>query len=131
VGRHIRTVDGWRAVAEDQDERAERLTRVAVQLVARVRDEPADANWRWFLSVLPDPLDREHVAFILAAAVPLDSPWRHLTAWVGQPASVLAPCGTRAAYLRHKAHGQAPDEPCVAAYREYERDRIRRRRAAA
>jgi hypothetical protein len=68
-------------VAENQEERAERLAQVAVELVARVRDEPADANWRWFLAALPDPLDREHIAFVLAAAVPVDQPWSHLTRW--------------------------------------------------
>jgi hypothetical protein len=68
-------------MAETPDERAERLAQVAVELVARVRDEPPEANWRWFLSVLPDPLDREHIAFVLAAAVPVDVPWSHLTRW--------------------------------------------------
>ena len=68
-------------MAETPDERAERLAQVAVELVARVRDEPPEANWRWFLSALPDPLDREHIAFVLAAAVPVDQPWSHLTRW--------------------------------------------------
>lgn len=66
---------------ESQDERADRLAKVAVELVGRVRDDPADANWQWFIERLPDPLDREHIAFILAAAVPVDEPWRNLTCW--------------------------------------------------
>lgn len=66
---------------EAPDVRADRLAAVAVELVARVRQEPADANWRWLLATLPDPLDREAIAFVLAAAVPIDQPWRHLTSW--------------------------------------------------
>jgi hypothetical protein len=66
---------------ETQDQRADRLARVAVELVGRVRDDPADANWQWFLERLPDPLDREQIAFILAAAVPVDEPWKNLTCW--------------------------------------------------
>lgn len=68
-------------MSETADERAERLSAVAVELVARVREETADHNWRWLLSVLPDPLDREALAFILAAAVDPDQPWKHLTRW--------------------------------------------------
>jgi len=68
-------------VTETPDERADRLAQVAVELVARVRDEPAEANWRWLLDELPDPLDRERLAFVLAAAVPLEQPWSYLTKW--------------------------------------------------
>lgn len=74
---------------ETQDERAERLAQVAVELVTRVRDEPADANWRWLLSTLPDPLDREALSFVLAAAVPADKPWNHLTRWATLPVREL------------------------------------------
>ena len=119
-------------MAETADEIAARLEKVAIELSCRVRDYPADDNARWVVGQV-DAVDLVRLTLILAAAIPVDLPWRHLTAWVGQPAKVtqLSPCGTRAAYLRHKAHGQVPDEACVAAYREYERDRIRRRRAAA
>ena len=68
-------------MTETRDERADRLAQVAVELVSRVREEPAEANWRWLLAVLPDPLDREFLAFVLAAAVPVDEPWGHLTKW--------------------------------------------------
>jgi hypothetical protein len=119
-------------MAETQDEIAARLEKVAIELICRVRDYPADDNARWVVGQV-DAVDLVRLTLILAAAVPVDMPWRHLTAWVSLPAKVtqLSPCGTRAAYLRHKAHGQAPDEACTAAYREYERARIRRRRAAA
>jgi hypothetical protein len=68
-------------LTETPDQRADRLAIAAVQLVSRVRDYPADANWRWLLATLPDPLDREALAFVLAAAVPVDRPWSHLTMW--------------------------------------------------
>lgn len=76
-----RPAAGRRRMTETRDERADRLAGIAVQLVARVRDEPADANWRWLIAVCPDPLDREALAFVLAAAVPVDRSWPHLTRW--------------------------------------------------
>jgi hypothetical protein len=42
----------------------------------------------------------------------------------------LKPCGTVAAYKRHKSRGEEPDARCVLAYRAAERARARRRRAA-
>lgn len=71
-------------MSESRDERADRLAGVAVQMVSRVREFDPDSNWRWLLAVLPDPLDREALAFVLAAAVPVDVPWRHLTGWALQ-----------------------------------------------
>jgi hypothetical protein len=77
-------------MSETQDERADRLAAAAVELVARVRDYPADANWRWMLAVLPDPMDREALAFVLAAAVPVEQPWSHLTRWASiSPAALI------------------------------------------
>lgn len=74
---------------ETPDERAERLAQIAVELVTRVRDEPPEANWRWLLATLPDPLDREALSFVLAAAVPTDQPWTHLTRWASLPVRQL------------------------------------------
>lgn len=68
-------------MSETPDDRADRLAAVAVQLATRVRDDAPDANWRWLLATLPDPLDREALAFVLAAAVPIDMPWMSLTHW--------------------------------------------------
>lgn len=34
---------------------------------------------------------------------------------------LLQPCGTRAAYKRHRAYGQVPCEPCSRANYEYDR----------
>lgn len=63
------------------DDEAERLAAVAIELVNRVRDEPAEANERWLHAVLPSQVDRERLLYVLAAAVPVDRPWGHLTRW--------------------------------------------------
>jgi hypothetical protein len=122
-------------VSETCDERADRLAEVAVQLAARVRDDAPDDYGRWLAAQITDPADWPALAVILAAAVPLDQPWTHLTAWTVLPAQGavdrLEPCGTRAAYRRHLAHGEVPCERCTAANRETERVRGRARRAAA
>lgn len=38
---------------------------------------------------------------------------------VGRP--VTEPCGTEAAYKRHKRHGEDPDDECKAAWAEAQR----------
>jgi hypothetical protein len=62
---------------------ADRLAEVAVQLVARVRDDDPISNGRW-LQAATSFDDRWALLFVLAAAVPVDVPWRHLTAWTVQ-----------------------------------------------
>lgn len=42
---------------------------------------------------------------------------------------VLRPCGTHAAYVRHKARGEAVCDACLDAERTYQADRSRARRA--
>jgi len=61
-------------VDEDQ------LERVAQELVLRVRDDEPDGNGRW-LAAVTDEHDRWALLFILAAAVPDDRSWKHLTLW--------------------------------------------------
>lgn len=63
------------------DDYADRLAEVAAELVVRVRDDNPQANARWLAAVLPDPADRDALLYVLAAAVPDDRPWLHLTAW--------------------------------------------------
>jgi hypothetical protein len=62
------------------DELADKLAELACQLVARVREDDPQANQRW-LHLLTTPEEREAMLYILAAAVPVDQPWSHLTAW--------------------------------------------------
>jgi hypothetical protein len=59
----------------------DRLAQVAVELTERVRDDNPEANARWLATALPDPADHFRLLFVLAAAVPDDRPWSHLTAW--------------------------------------------------
>jgi hypothetical protein len=63
------------------DVEVDRLASVAAQLVARVRDEDPDAVGLWLAQQLPSPDQWWQLAFVLAAAVPLDRPFSHLTAW--------------------------------------------------
>lgn len=59
----------------------DQLAEIAAQLVARLRDEPADANARWLQARVPDPQDWFRLAFVLASAVPTDRTWLALTSW--------------------------------------------------
>lgn len=116
------------------DQYAARLADLGRQLAVRVRDnDPAD-NQRWLHEVLPDPDQREHLLYVLAAAMPLNRSIRSLTAWAEQPRETrLQPHGTHAAAERHRYHGEDLCDPC----RDFERarDRVRsanyRRRKAA
>jgi hypothetical protein len=116
------------------DEEVEPLAKVAMELAQRVRDDDPAAVGRWLAATLPDPADWWALMFVLAAAVPDDRSWQHSTAWTLSPgrhrgANELEPCGTRAAYRRHLAHGQDPCDACKEGNRTWERDRGRLRRA--
>lgn len=67
------------------DEYADRLAEVATELVVRVRDDDPEANLRWLAAALPTERERLDLLFVLAAAVPDDRPWPHLTAWTTTP----------------------------------------------
>lgn len=110
------------------DEYAARLAGIARQLAVRVRDhDPAD-NQRWLHTELPNPADREHLLYVLAAAVPLNRSMQSLTAWAEQPReSRLQPHGTHAAAERHRYHREPLCDPC----RNFERARDRERKRAA
>lgn len=76
-------------MSETQDERADRLAAVAVQLPAMVRDyDPHDVR-AWLVRRLPVAVDRDDLIHLLAAAIPVDRPWLELTAWArdGLPAA--------------------------------------------
>ena len=65
----------------DLSRSADELARIAVELATRVRDIDAERNGIWLAAVLPEPGDWFRLAFVLAAAIPDDRPWAHLTAW--------------------------------------------------
>jgi len=46
----------------------------------------------------------------------------------GGPPRVPKPCGTVAAYRRHQRAGEAPCEPCRAAWAAYQRDLYAKRK---
>lgn len=79
--------------------------------------------------------DLPALAVALAAMVPEDKTRTELLGWLRpptttRPARRLAPCGTHAAFNRHKERGERIDGPCLEAEREYQRLRKRKERAA-
>lgn len=104
---------------------------------------------------LIDLADLPALAVVLAGMVDEDRTVRDLLGWVdaplrpqrqpaarpgspAQPAEApavpprdvqLVPCGTHAAFARHKKRGEAPCLACVVGERTYQRERAQRRRA--
>ncbi|HEX6970241.1 MAG TPA: hypothetical protein VF174_15710 [Micromonosporaceae bacterium] len=68
----------------DADELA-RLEWLAQEMACRVRDYDPIANGRW-LQATTTPDERWQLLFVMAAAIPTDVPWKHLTRWVDLPA---------------------------------------------
>ena len=68
----------------------DRLAEIAVEFVTRVRDDDPIANGRWLQATTSED-DRWALLFVLAAAVPIDVPWRHLTAWAWSINDVTVP----------------------------------------
>jgi hypothetical protein len=128
-------------------ELAERLIPKALDLVMRVRDEGRESIGA-FLRSLSD-LERHALPVVLAAMVPPDRTEADLLGWVPRPntphastpqparpasagTKTLRPCGTHAAFVRHKNNGEPIDELCEQAERDYQREykrNSRKRRA--
>jgi hypothetical protein len=79
-------------------------------------------------------------ALIVAAAlIPVDRPidrwWLHPTLDHAKAAlaarTQAGPCGTRSAFRRHQQRGEAVDDACRLAEREYQRARVRTKKNAA
>jgi hypothetical protein len=110
---------------------------LAPALVCAVRD--CD---RPTISRLLDPLDRQQLyalTVVLAAAFdPDNTRFRAALAWVDpdpaapkqRDASQIQPCGTHAAFVRHKNRGELVDRDCTEAERIYQHDRYLRRQQA-
>jgi hypothetical protein len=122
------------------DALAERLIPVATELVARVREEGRESIGDLLGSL--SALERHALPVVLAAMVPPDQGVVDLLRWVPRPntpestaprparaatpgAQPLRPCGTHAAFVRHKANGEPVDEDCALAERLYQRERKR------
>lgn len=58
----------------------DRLASIAQQFAGRLRDDDPEANRRWLWSVTTQE-ERDALHFVMAAAIPVDVPWRQLTAW--------------------------------------------------
>lgn len=130
-------------LANTRGDLAERLVPVAADLVLRVRDEGRDSIGHLLITLTPE--ERWALPVVLAAMVPPDLPVGDLLAWVtwdehGHPLDStvprlparqsergLQPCGTHAAFARHKTHGEPPCAACIKAERAYH---ARRRRAS-
>jgi riboflavin biosynthesis pyrimidine reductase len=94
------------------------LAEVAAQLVGRVREDDPAANARWLDAVCPAPADRYALLFVLAAAVPVDRPWRQLTKWAHSLAPVeinaeSLPPEVDEVALRRALHGEVVQVPTV------------------
>ena len=122
---------------------ADHLASIAVELSYRVREEDPEANGAWLAQQLPDPADWFRLAFVAAAAIPQDRTWGELTGWAAgfgeepitlrrletdrPPRHNLQPCGTRAAYRRHRRAGEQACQPCKDAVAAYKRNFLSRR----
>lgn len=111
----------------------------AVLLAAAVHDEGPRQ-----VAAIVRPLTRQdlaEVAVCLAAMVPVDQTPTQLLAWNDEPdpaialaagtvedATGLEPCGTHAAFNRHKLRGEQPCDACVVGERRYQARRPPRRR---
>ena len=115
------------------------LARIGAQLAGRVREYGVADNARWLATQLPDSAEWFRLAFVLAAAVPVDRSWRDLTAWTvtparPEPAGTLRPCPwthflSDAGVRRHRDAGQEPCQGCRDRERIYNRTRKARYRA--
>lgn len=70
---------------------------------------------KWCLPLMPEPTAKKK-----RGPAPGTRP-------MGRP---LQPCGTDAAYWRHKNHGEEVCDPCGQAHRDYNNARAQRKRAA-
>lgn len=58
----------------------DRLARVAVEFVARIRGDYPESDARWLRAALPDRADQRRPLLLLASEVPENRLWTHLTA---------------------------------------------------
>lgn len=124
------------AQPETEDQRAARLLRIAMDVAVRIREEAPDAVAREFGGL--DYQELRDLALLASACIDVQRPYSDVVWWaeVDRPPVKhrvkpggqlnLRPCGTRAAYRRHLAHGEKPDLACELAYRREESERKKR-----
>lgn len=129
---------GARVAAKRGEERAIRALTQAPSIICAVRDLDADDIARMLLPMRVDELHA--LVVVLAAAVDPETHLTHQLSWVAPDAPSelienvqrslgLRPCGTHAAFNRHKAAGEEPCDRCWAGERNYQTLRGRNRRA--
>jgi hypothetical protein len=123
---------------KEQEARAEIAVRRAPAIICAVRDLDADDIAGM---LLPMPVDELHALIVvLAAAIDPETRLREQLAWISpdSPAEFIdtvnrvlgrRPCGTHAAFNRHKAAGEEPCDRCWDGERTFQRLRGRNRRA--
>jgi len=115
---------------------AERLIPKAADLACIVHGDGDVKAVERFLAAL-FPWERDGLLVILAGLMPVDVSEAGLLAWVtwdemGRPLEPhLAPCGTYAAFRRHKQRGELVDDDCKASARVYWQERNVMRAEAA
>lgn len=117
---------------ETDDQRAERLLRIAMDVAVRIREEPPEAVAREFGGL--DYQELRDLALLAAACIPIDRPVSGVVWWtdldrVPKALRHRQPCGTHAAYNRHKARSEPVDLACEVAERKYNADRYQLQRA--
>lgn len=118
-------------------DRIDQALPLALELVDAVRR--AD---RLDVRCVLDRADTPALLVVLAAMVNDDRPVSDLLGWVPNDnvrplrtarqrrARLLRPCGTHAAFIRHKERGEPIDAACLTEERRYQRDRKRIARSA-
>ncbi|MEV0996918.1 hypothetical protein [Nonomuraea sp. NPDC050202] len=116
----------------DNDAYAQRLVEFACELACTVRDDGPAAAAALLATLTPE--DRATLPIVMAAMIPVELPPAVLLAWhTGTPTNRqgLQPCGTHAAYNRHKDRGEEPCDACVIGEQIYHRQRYMTTRRAA
>lgn len=112
----------------------------APAVICAVHDLDSDA-----IQEMLSKMDREaltSLVVVLAAAFDPDWPWLPSLDWINDEAPTahlttlratqgLRPCGTHAAFIRHRNYDEEPCDDCRMAERTYQRLRKRRNRRAA
>jgi hypothetical protein len=140
-----------RVKAAQYGDLAARMVTVACELACMVRDEDKTAISEYLDNLTPGPLPLEVRALLIVQAgmIPVDTAPADLLNWLawdeyGRPLPgpvreppaplrasgpiVTQPCGTYAAYSRHKDRGELVDDDCQEAARTYWRERRRTRK---
>ena len=109
----------------------ERMVPIACQLAGHVHAHDKTAIHHIIRRLTPH--EAYALIVVLAAMIPQDQTPRELLAWTEhrptRPRLVkLKPCGTHAAYWRHKNRGEPIDPHCLNAERDYQRVRKQHQR---